>query len=467
MSSKLSRRDFLKIAGATAASATIGAPLNRLSPLGNPARKLNADAVTVTFTGWGAIEEDLGVQEAVKQFESEQSAVKVKWQQIPDVPQGTYTQTFITNLAAGTPPDTAFIMSDVYQTFIQQGVLLDITEKIKADPLLSKPDYFIEPQEQNRSTDGKGHWFGIGSTWVAPHIYYNADVLAKAKVKAPGFKDDEIWDWDTFVANAKQLTVDSAGKHPDDSGFNKDDIQTWGVLWPMWWVPLISAVYANGGEYFDKGGSVVKLDSPEAMDAIQKLADLIYVHHVSPDAGAMTSLGMTYTQMLESGRLAMAIDGSWALSFNYKIKAPLGVGALPKMKIAASLMQAHFHGALAKTKNPDAAWQWLRFLNTPFYQTHFCKIGLWVPSQTAMLTPEGMKGWMVKGVHPDNYADFVSLYLPKHGIVPNFPPGYLEASTKFLYPAMGDIGNGTAIDKVLPAAVKSANEVLAKAASKA
>lgn len=461
MSNKVSRREFLKIAGVTAASATLGNSLTQISAAPRRAQ----DAVTVTFTGWGAQEEDEGVQSAVKQFESEQSAVKVKWQQIPDVPQGTYTQTFLTNVAAGTQPDTAFVMSDVYQSFAQQGVLMDITDLVTKDPLLGKPDYFIEPQEKNRSADAKGRWHGIGSTWVAPHIYYNADVLAKAKVTPPGFKDEEIWDWDTFVANAKQLTVDANGKHPDDSGFDKDNIQTWGVQWPMWWVPLISAVYANGGEYFDKGGSEVKLDSPEAMDAMQKLQDLIFKHHVSPDAAAMSSLGMTNAQMLESGRLAMAIDGSWALSSIYKIKAPLGTGALPKLKTAASLMQAHFHAVMAKTKNPDAAWQWLRFLNTPFYQTHFCKIGLWVPSQTAMLTPDGLKGWITKGIHPDNYPDFVTTYLPKHGVVPNFPAGYLDASTKFLYPAMTDIGNGTPLEQAIPPAVKGANEILAKAAT--
>lgn len=459
-SNKLSRRDFLRIAGVSAASAgLLGSSLL-------PTRRARAaDPTTVTFTGWGAQEEDDGVKEAVAEFEKEQSDVKVKWQQIPDVPQGTYTQTFLTMVAAGTQPDTAFVMSDVYQSFAQQGVLMDITDRIAADPLLSKPDYFIQPQEKNRCTDAKGRWHGIGSTWVAAHIYYNADVLAKGKVNPPGFKDEEIWDWDTFVANAKQLTTDANGKHPDDSGFDKDNVQTWGTQWPMWWLPMASAVYANGGEFFDKGGSVVKLDSPEAMDAMQKLQDLIFKHHVAPDAGAMTSLGMTNTQMLESGRLGLAIDGSWALSFNYKIKAPLGTGAIPKMKQAASLMQAHFHAAMAATKVPDAAWQWLRFLNTPFYQTHFCKIGLWVPNQTAMLTPDGLKTWITKGIHPDNYADFVTTYLPKHGVVPNFPPGWLDASTKFIYPALTDIGNGTPVEKAIVPAVKSANEVLAKAAS--
>ena len=80
-----------------------------------------------------------------------------------------------------------------------------------------------------------------------------------------------------------------------------------------------------------------------------------------------------------------------------------------------------------------------------------------------MVTPDGLKTWITKGVHPDNYADFVSTYLPKYGIVPNYPPGFLDASTKFLNPAFTDVGNGVAVEKAMPAAVKGANEIIAKA----
>ncbi len=65
---------------------------------------------------------------------------------------------------------------------------------------------------------------------------------------------------------------------------------------------------------------------------------------------------MSITQMLENGKLAMAIDGSWALSWLYKIKAPLGTAVLPKMKSPGTSVQAHLHSALKATKNPDAAW---------------------------------------------------------------------------------------------------------------
>ncbi len=121
-----------------------------------------------------ATEEDEGVKAAIAQFESEQDAVKVTWLHTPE----NYLEKLLTDIAAGTPPDTAFVGSGDYRTFIHNSLLLDITDKLKADSLVSAENYFIEPQETDRCTqDGK--WYGIGSCWVAPHIYYNADIFAE------------------------------------------------------------------------------------------------------------------------------------------------------------------------------------------------------------------------------------------------------------------------------------------------
>ncbi len=454
MTVKLSRRDFLKLTG-SAALAT-GLPMSGLFGALPAAAQ---DAVEVTFAGWGAVPEDTGVRAAIEVFQKDNPGIKVDWHQTPDT---EFTQVFLSDIAAGTPPDTSFIASTNYETFRSQGLLLDITDRLKADPLLGKPDYFIEPQESSRCADDAGHWHGIGSCWVAPHIYYNQKIFDDAKIAPPGFKDSELWDWDTFIANAKQLTIDANGKHPDDAGFDPENIQRWAIQWPFSNdVFIAAAVYANGGKFID--GNKSGLDSPEAMDALQKMADLIYVHHVAPQDASLSSLGMTNTQMLDSGKLAMAVDGSWALSWMKDVSIPLGTGALPKLKQPASFMQAHFHGALAASKHPDEAWQWVRFLATPFYQTQFCKIGLWLPSQTALMTDEGLASWITKGIHPANYPDFVKEYLPKYGVTARIPAGYTDAGANFITPAYQAIANGSKATDVLPDAIKQANETIAAA----
>jgi multiple sugar transport system substrate-binding protein len=455
---KLSRRDFLRISSASAALAASGLPLGSL--LG--AAPYRQDTTNIVFGGWGATAEDNGVQAAIKQFMTENPNISVEWQLTPQATD--YMQQLLTNIAAGTAPDTSFITSDSYETLTKEGQLMDITDRITSDELLGQKDYFF-PQEAVRSADDDGRWHGIGSTWVAAQVYYNADLFDKAGITPPGFKDDELWDWDTFVANAKQLTVDANGRHPDDAGFDPDNIQQWGVDWPLGnFVLPVGAVYSNGGAWIKDGK--VALDSPEAIEALQRLADLVYVHHVAPRTASMADLGMTNTQMIDNGRLAMGIDGSWAVSWmnpSTVTQATLGMGAIPYIKEPADYMQAHFHSVISSTQHPDEAWQWVRFLATPFYTLSFMKIGLWLPSQMAQVTPDGLKTWLTEGIHTANYADFVTDYLPKHGVVARIPPGYIEANNNFITPAIQAIADGTPAEEVLPDAVKQSNDVISAA----
>ena len=133
------------------------------------------------------------------------------------------------------------------------------------------------------------------------------------------------------------------------------------------------------------------------------------------------------------------------------------------MKTPATNMQAHIHSAMSGSKNPEAAWKWVRFLSTPFYQTMFCKIGLWLPSQKALMTPEGLKTWMTPGVHPEGYDKIVTQYITKIWSCPVYAPGLAEDR-----PDHGSawdkvrIGEATAAD-ALPPTVVEANKILAEA----
>lgn len=451
---KLSRRNFLKLSGTTAALAFSQSPLAGIAR----AAALRQDRTKIIFGGWGDVPEDEGVQAAIEVFEQEMPNIDVEWQLTPSA--ADYMQVLFTNFAAGTAPDTSFITSDSYESLRKEGVLMDITDLVKNDPLLGQENYFIEPQESTRCADSEGRWHGIGSTWVAPHIYYNATIFDEAGITPPGFGDDEIWDWDTFLEIAKQLTVDSNGRHPDDAGFDPDDIQRWAIDWPLWWIPIASAVHSNGGAFIQDG--LIALDSPEALEAMQRLQDLIYVHHVAPRSAAMSDLGMTNTQMIDTGRLAMGVDGSWALSWMNPstLSVPMGTGAMPKMVQPASLMQAHFHSVIASTKHPDEAWQWVRFLATPFYQTLFLKIGLWLPSQSALITEEGLDSWITEGIHPENYRQFVTDYLPQYGFAIRIPPGYIEADANYITPAFQALAAGDPVEETFVSAIEQANDVI-------
>ncbi|MCB0117070.1 MAG: sugar ABC transporter substrate-binding protein [Caldilineaceae bacterium] len=458
MSQNLSRRRFLQYAGLTitAAAAAACAPAAAPSAGGGEAGAPAADVVTISFMGWGNPGEDEGVRNAIAKFEEETPDIKVTWLHTPD----NYAEKFLANVAAGTPPDTAFVGSDVYGTYVRDSLLLDITDSLKADPLVGAPDYFIEPQEEDRCTFD-GRWYGIGSCWVAPHIYYNADVFAAEGIEPPSNDPDEAWTWEQFLETARLLTLDANGNHPGDSDFDVENVERWGVHWPTsaGGTQIVSAILANGNSYLDPDSQLLTVDQPEGMQAVQNIANLMLVDQVMPRTAAMESLGMTNTQMLDNGRLAMAIDGSWALDWMKEIESTLGTGVLPKMGSQAVHMQAHLHSALAATQSPDAAWQWVRFLSTPFYQLQFCRTGLWLPSQTALATEEGQKEW-ISDKHPADYAKMVTEYLPRFGQAIYMPAGWPRANA-ILTPAFDAIWNGDmTAEEAIPQAVAEANAIL-------
>jgi multiple sugar transport system substrate-binding protein len=448
----LSRRDFLRLSTLAAAGAALAAcqpevvketvevevpvevPVEQTVEVEKTvvvqATPAPEEVVEITFMGWGGVEEDEGVRAAITVFEGAEPNIKVTWLHTPE----NYSEKMLAMVAAGTPPDTAFVRNQDYITYAHEGLLLDITDMLEADPVVGAPGYFIEPQETQRCTY-QGRWYGIGSCWTGSHIYLNADIFDEAGIEPPSNDPDEAWDWDYFVEVCRQLTVDANGNHPGESGFDADNVERWGVYWDKWWMELLGPIESNHGKYIDPDTGLLTVDQPASIEAIQRIADLTLVHQVAPLSAVLTQLGMTNTQMLETGKLAMAIDGSWALAWMCKIEATLETAVLPKIQRPATGLQAHLHSAFADSKYPEAAWRWVRFLATEFYQLQFLRMGLWLPSQTDLMTEEGLKKWMTtrtsatEGVHPPGYELIVTEYVPEYGHILYQPPGYQKVET--------------------------------------
>ena len=481
----LSRREFLKLTGIAAAGGILAACTSPTAapppaeptkapagaePEPTKAPAPAAQAAEISFMGWGAIEEDEAVRSAIDAFKSVEPNIKVNWMHTPD----SYNEKLLSLVAAKTPPDTAFVAAGDFRTFSKEGLLVDITDLVKGDPIIGAKDYFIQPQEERRCT-WQGKWYGIGSCWVADHLYYNADVFKTAGIEPPSNDPEKAWDWTTFLDVARKLTIDKNGKHPDESGFDRGNIERFGCDVSNYRLHHASFVQSNGGSYFDPETGLLGLDKPEAVSAMQELADLSLKYNVAPFAGTaeqagMSALGMDASQMLEAGKLAMLVDGSWSVAALHKITPTLGTAVLPKMKTPATGMNAHLHGVLKGTKNTDASFKWVRYLATEFYQLIFLKIGLWLPSQTALMTPDGMKKWYserksgTEGIHPPGYDVLITKYVPKYGFPFYEPPGWPDARA-ILFPEVEAIYNGNkTAEEVMTVVVPKCNDILKKAA---
>jgi multiple sugar transport system substrate-binding protein len=452
----LSRRDFL---GTTSMAAGAAAGL---ALTGRSVRSARAqDATEITMMGWGSPLEKENVEKGLQAFEGNNPNIKVDWVHVPE----DYDVKLSTSLAGGTPPDVFWATN--MRDYAARGVLLDVTSYIQADPVLGAPDYFMQPQETDRATVN-GKWYGIGSCWVAPHLYYNVDLFTAAGVTPPSYNAAEAWTWDQFIETARALTLDSDGRHPGEDGFDKDSVDQWGVSWPTNSIARAALIYSNGGEIYGPDG-LSMLAEPAAVQALQAMADLTHVHNVAPSASLFTQNGVTGSsgmdpwQALASGKVAMICDGSWALQDISKLGFNFGCGVLPKLVDPVTVSLAHCHVIHKDTEHPEEAWQLLAYLSSDDYQRGLCAVGLWLPSHTSLISEEGLATWITEGVHPEGYGAIASDYLLNYARALPYPPGYAEAD-RLVVSALDPvwIGDATVEEAMSADVIEQINAVLAK-----
>lgn len=435
---------FIMILALTACQTAVS-----VSPTAQPVTKLR-------FTYWGSEMEKAAIEQMVAAFEKENPDVDVEPIQIP---YEGYVAQVSAMIQSGQSPDVGYLPGLQAPLWAQEGKLLDLTDLIQNDPLLSTTllasRYYYAP----------GKVAGINTAIEATLLFYNKAVFDEAGVPYPPSDPAQAWTWDEFVAAAQKLTTDVNGKHPGDEGFDPEKIQTYGIAFDKtyegWtWYPFI---FGNGGQMVNEDGTRLLLDSPEASEAMQKVADLMWVQHVAPTPQQDQNLP-GYVTMLQTGNLAMHISGHWSLLDYSSVKdLPFGVAVLPKFKNPVTVVLGSPTVIFAGTQNQDAAVRFYKFHNNPEAVDLFAR-GLWMPLQISYYTePDKMKFWLDNPAHPveshlafTNYIVDYSMPLPSY-----YLRNYAEVLDVALRPAIDDIWNNKATAaEAFAEAVKAAEPLM-------
>jgi len=351
-------------------------------------------AVTLKFAGWEASSlETESVKKGLELFMRQNPDIKVEYTTLPN---GTNYITKIQTLHAGNEaPDVFFLQSDYYRDFVKRGQLLDLTSRVESDFSL---DDLIPSAIAISEVDGK--FYGIESCTVSPVLFYNRDIFDKAGLPYPPSDPNEAWTWEEFVEVAKQLTIREG-----------DKVVQYGVYGAEDYYMTLALVMSNGGNWFSGDGSGPAINSPEVIEVLEAIKRLRVEHGASPEAKLLTNMGMSSSQMLQTGKIAMLINGSWALQELSQMDFPVGVGVLPRFKEPVTHGQAHLHVASAKTKYPEEAWKLIKFLSSEEYQLQNVREGLWMPNRASLYTGEGVRKWLTEGVHPEGFEQMVDYFV--------------------------------------------------------
>ena len=326
----------------------------------------------LTFMGWEAspLETD-AVKNGIAAFERVNPGIKVSYTPT----SGDYGAKLLSSIASNSPPDVFFCGSDMYRNLANRNVLLDITDRFNAQFPLND---FIESSRTIMQVDGKV--FGISSCTVSPIIYYNKDIFDKYGEPYPSADPNNVWTIDEFRAVAKRLTRDGI--------YGCYGLEANGGM-------IFAQVTSGGGAPIAPDGTRSAYNSAEVKRVLTTIKAIREVDGSAPSASTLENIGMNAAQMLSTGRVAMLMDGSWALQFLSTLSFPVGIAPIPSYGKPITTGQAHLHTIARASKNPNESWQYLQFLSGMEYQGQLCKEGLWLPNRYSLWAdgPNGIDGW--------------------------------------------------------------------------
>ncbi len=401
---------------------------------GETSRKAgDGKAAVIEVTAWGDPAVQKVFEKSFKQFNEENKGeVTASLQIIPT----DYDTKLTTMIAGNEAPDIAQMESaSLAFPLADEGKFLDLMPFLEADEELALED--LAPLHGYYSD--KGELIGLNSERESFMVFYNVDMFKEAGVEKPSADPGHSWDWDAFVEAAKKLTFDQNGNNAASPNFDSTKIKQYGVDFGKWWGLWGNFVFSNGGDFVSQDGTEFGLSKPEATEALQKLADLINVHHVAPSPAQAKSLPGGVNSV-KTKKVAMLLDGQWMnLQFG-NAEMNYDVAPLPKHKETVTMIVSGMFSIFKSTDNPDAAWKVLKSMVDPESVFDLLHDGVWLPPHRDWYSdPDKVKRWTDNQYHTEGFGGTLETVL-NHS-VPT-PTAYVKNFSKMM-----DLVN-PALDKV-------------------
>ncbi|HET9519791.1 MAG TPA: sugar ABC transporter substrate-binding protein [Candidatus Limnocylindrales bacterium] len=319
---------------------------------------------TITYSIWGDPAEIKSQQAVVDAFHAENPKITVN---VTVSDWDTYWDKLQTGIAGGDAPDVFAMDGPLFPDYQSRDVLLDLK------PYIDRSGYDLGQLADQAVADftTEGGQFGLPRDLNVVVLFYNKAMFDAAGAAYP----DETWDWAKLVEVGKQLTVDTSGDgKPDQWGFYTEtsDMENY-------WSSL---VWQNGGDIISPDGATTVLNSDAAVGGLQFLQDLIWKDKIMPDPAIFAEVGDAF----EQGKAAMEANGSWLVPTHLAAGINLGIAPLPKGP-AGQATSINPTGAVVYkgSKNPDAAWEFVKYLASPAAQTKLMELKASLPANKEVL----------------------------------------------------------------------------------
>ncbi len=445
MSMRMSRRNALRLGGAAALSTVFA----DLMASGASAQ----DAAELQYMFWGSTGEQKAINAMLDSFSKDKPGTKIR----PIYTPADFDTKLNALIASGRQPDITYLNTPMAYRIAQQGQLVNIAEYFDKYPELKQrlPETFYWWDEE--------HTFGTQGANETMQLWHNKAAFKEAGVDLPPVEAGKAWSWDQFVDAARRMTVDQNGKRPDEDGFHTRRVKRFGTLSPSWPGTWYGLLLSTGADFLDESGTKTMINSGEAIKMFEDIVALSAEHRVAPTLAQLGNNAPGLTVQLQSDRVAMAIDGQWALLDIAQSKTDYGIGVLPSYGTPMTTSMGGPTAIFTSTKALESALELYLYQSDPTKSDLF-STGLWMPLENKYYTDaEAMKVWIDNPAHPPEYKTSVVDYTL------NNSKAYFYQKTKnienvapLLEPAIEQIwtGKGTPTDVLNALAAKLNDGVL-------
>ncbi len=354
MKEKLSRRDFLR----TTALASAGLALAACAPAapatgGGGAADPSMGKTPIRFHGRVGTQGDY-FTEMAKAFNGVQDKVEVTVEAFPGT-DPEYLQKIATMISGGTIGDAMWVASIMtYYNYAAAGVYVPIDDFVTKDQYDLTPFYPVAMQ--NLKVADKLY----GLPWIVhpgrAGLWYNKKLFKDGGQAEP----TADWTYDDLTNAAKALTKQDGGQ--------------WG-LWPdSDYFGLSIPIRSYGGDWFNPEGTKVTVNEEPAVAGIQAIEDY-FKNGYAPTPSQVTG---GYGEMFTSGHVAMWQCGYWGSEVIKGQAKDLDFGVVPMPKGpngSRGMFEFDANVLLKTSKAPEAAWEFVKFLNTKEAGVRIAELG--------------------------------------------------------------------------------------------
>jgi len=244
--------------------------------------------VTITVQDYFDPAQSMGkfIEEKMVEFENNHPNVKINHTYIP------YSQllpTILQEAITKTVPEIIMVNNPNISQLIKAGVLKDLTGKVKEWGWENWEDY-LKGYRDNGSYEDKIYAFQITGNNLA--LFYRKSLLDKAGIANPPKTWQELEEQCKKIKEVLNITPFAYDGEASDEG----SFQFYSFLW-------------------SNGGSLLELDQPEAIEALQFLTDMFKKGYIPRDVLNITSQG-DLTPWFVNGEVAFMINGCWEFGWH-------------------------------------------------------------------------------------------------------------------------------------------------------